>query len=665
VCAWLGVAGVIGLCGCRSQSPTSRGISTVKVRDIDSYIELVARQREREQASKAGTGRTYSKETIFEERVGLETDGYVYHPNLLEFTLGGVFGLIQEEFVDTYGGDLQSSRDSGKLVEFNLDAQILQKKKYPASVFTHRRRSLTPRAFMPSLETTTTDYGFTWRYVSQKVPTRLQFNHSESRMSPLFLAGGVERDGRRDNTLWRFETGYVFNEDSKLTLLYERESVEEEPYELNYDSDEVTLSHRLAFGKENRHTLDSDLNYLDREGTSNLERFRWREILHMRHTEKLQSSCRLEAWDQTYGTRSAEFPAIEERRYLFAASLRHQLYDSLTSNFSGFLQNQKFEPGLEIDGFGAEATFTYHKKNRWGALTGSYGASIRQDDHSGDVQQVEILEELHVFSDPEPITLSNSNVRTSSIVIRADDRVTFYRVGQDYTVHQIGDQTEIRRMPTGRIDNGQTVVIDYVYSFGGTFKLDTVGQTFRIRQDFDFGLAPYYRLNWQDQTISPRGATGTVEDDITAHIFGVEFRKASLRLSAEYEDRDSTIDPFEAIRLDASYTHRFKIGATASVGASWSDVNHLAPNERQVRLFTLDSRCRWQVTPTMAVEGTALYRLGEDTATTDDEGLDLFFSLEWAVRQTEVRLTYEYTQFEDDYTDGDSSAFYVRVKRSF
>ncbi|MHC4063209.1 MAG: hypothetical protein ACYSUI_01725, partial [Planctomycetota bacterium] len=95
--------------GCRTPAARQQEAGGVQLTDVGGYLEFVARQREQEQQSKVGAGDTRSKETFFEESIKLELEGYTYHPNLLEFTLGGLFGLLQQEFEDEFGGRQRTS----------------------------------------------------------------------------------------------------------------------------------------------------------------------------------------------------------------------------------------------------------------------------------------------------------------------------------------------------------------------------------------------------------------------------------------------------------------------------------------------------------------------------------------------------------------------------
>jgi len=68
---------------------------------------------------------------------------------------------------------------------------------------------------------------------------------------------------------------------------------------------------------------------------------------------------------------------------------------------------------------------------------------------------------------------------------------------------------------------------------------------------------------------------------------------------------------------------------------------------------------------TLTIEGAVLYRTEQDTFSGDDEGVDVDLSLEWLYRQTEIRVTYEYGRFEDDFAENRTSSLYVQIRRRF
>lgn len=652
---------VVCLVGCQTVPGGGPGARTIAVTDIRGRLEYVARVREQEQESKVGAGDTSFKEEIFEENVKLETEGSVYHPNLLEYSLAGLFGLQQRDFERTDDGQRRSSGDDGDVLEFDFEGNFLKKKSYPGTVYARRYRSLTPRPFLSSLQTTTTNYGFVWQYVDPKTPTSLQFNSTDVELEPL---DPEEEPGRRKNTELRFETAYKFSPHNELNFTYDRQTVDEQPFDLAYDSDEGTLAHRLDFGDRHQHRLDSELNVFEQTGTFDIERTRFREILRLSHSDTLRSWYQFEFLDRTQGSLSGVPPIGEQSTYL-SGTVEHKLYESLVSQFFAFVQQQDFDSGLDIFRWGMQPSFDYRKKNPWGVLLANYSVRLQREERSGGTLDAEVIDETRVFQDPDPITLNNPNIVLSSIFITAEDRTTAYQQGRDYRVRQVGDFLEIERVPTGQIQDGQTVLVDYVFVLGGDYDVDTVTHNFGVRQNFSFGLSPYYRLLEQDQEVTPSDATGITPEDITAHIIGTEFTRGPFRATAEFEDHDSTIVPFEAVRLSADWTHRFDAGGTFRLRTRWTDITRTAPQDRETEFFTVEGRYRHAITRALSVEGAVLYRTQEDTLSGDNEGVDVDLALEWLYRQTEIRVTYELGRFEDDFAKNRTSSLFVQIRRRF
>jgi hypothetical protein len=652
--------------GTSAPGPAQPTVKTLEVADLRGFLEFVARRRDQEQRSKTDLGDTLSKETIFQENIGLNTRGYVYHPNLFEFALGGLFGLLQHSFRQDFAGRVTDGSDDGTVLEFDFTGNVLKQKKYPGFVYARRSQGIEPRLFRSSVETTTDNYGLTWQYLDAKMPTRLQFDYNAVKYHP--FAGTAAESDRRNLNL-RFDTAYKFSEHNVLSFLYEHQGVKEHteavtPVELDYGSDEFTLAHRLEFGEKRRNRLESELNYYRQHGSLETDRLRWRERLRLQHTDTLRSWYEFEARDQTRGS-LANLPPLAERTFRFQGAVEHRLFESLVSQLIGFAQRQDFESGAKIDLWGVEGRLNYQKKNPFGTLRADYMVHLEQESREGREMRAEIRDERQSFRDPDPIVLTNPNIDTGSIVITAEDGITFYQLERDYRLRTVGDRIEIERIPTGRIADRQTVLIDYIYRLGGSFKLDTVRQELGVRQDFTFGLSPYYRLRWQDQSISPVSARGAVPEDITAHILGLEFRRGSLDLGAEYEDHFSTINAFDVLRLRAGYSHHFKFGGTAAIRAAWTGTSYDPPRDRDTRLFTFEGRYRQKLWRTLTVEGAAVYRDGTDSLTGDQRGIDLSLALEWLIRQIEFRITAEQKQFDDNFARNETTAFFVQVRRKF
>ena len=106
-------------------------------------------------------------------------------------------------------------------------------------------------------------------------------------------------------------------------------------------------------------------------------------------------------------------------------------------------------------------------------------------------------------------------------------------------------------------------------------------------------------------------------------------------------------------------------GATSSLSARWSQLRYGGQFERNTRLFRIEGRYRYPITPKLTFEGKVAYRMEDDTLSGDDTGVDFDVSLEWSIRKTDIQLSYEFGRFQDDFTRQDGSAFYLQIVRHF
>ncbi len=133
----------------------------------------------------------------------------------------------------------------------------------------------------------------------------------------------------------------------------------------------------------------------------------------------------------------------------------------------------------------------------------------------------------------------------------------------------------------------------------------------------------------------------------------------------EYEDHDSSISPFVAVRLGAGVRHRFDTGATGTIKARWSTMQRTERISRDTRFFTIEGRYRHPVTRHLTLEGAVLYRNENDSISGNDEGVDVDLTLEWHIRETDLRVTYEFGQYDDDFSDNEFSTLFVQLRRRF
>ncbi len=648
--------------GCQSNSRRHHTIQNIQLNKVHGYVEFVMRHRDDNRESQTERSDERLQETVFEENLKLETSGYVYHPNLMEFSLAGLFGLQRTDFDQEVDRRTQHTQKDGTIYEYDFSGTLFQKKSYPTTVYARRSRTLDPRPFRSSIETVTTSYGMSLQYVHDVTPIQLRLTHRSIKHDP-FLKAGDQKGERKNTTLW-LKAQYIVNEYHKFTFILDHESREEKPFDLNYTTDELTLRHRLDFGQDHNNRSEAELGYLKQTGSFASERLRFTESISLQHSDRLRSSHQFEFFSRDQNSVSGN-ENIDERSLRVSSLLEHSLYESLVTQVSGFYQDQDFSTGLRIRRAGADLDLDYRKKNPWGVLRANYQLGYERNEQSGGEQGIEVIDESQTFAGPLPIVLSGPNIEIFSIRIISQDRTVLYRLESDYRFRIIGDNVEIERIPIGQIQNNDTVLISYRYSIGGEFVLSTWNQFFTVRQEFKNGLTPYYKWRNQSQDLAPRDALGITPEEIDSNAVGIDFRYQSLNMNAEYEDYESSISPFVSKRASISYKRNFKNKATGSIGMHWTDIHFGQPNPRNTSLFFVEARYRRAVTHKISFETSLAYRMEDDTFSGDDEGIEFEFSLDWKVRKTELNLSYEFGNFKDDFNQQDSHSLMFQIRRRF
>jgi hypothetical protein len=119
--------------------------------------------------------RRKSTTEVFEERVRLNTEGDVYHPDFLFYTAAVGIGLAQQR-IDS---DDESGSSSETLDEYNFFAQLLRGKIYPTTFYASKSEELIARQFLGALRTDREDRGVTFSLRPEGWPMTFQYSESE------------------------------------------------------------------------------------------------------------------------------------------------------------------------------------------------------------------------------------------------------------------------------------------------------------------------------------------------------------------------------------------------------------------------------------------------------------------------------------------------------
>lgn len=650
VSAFLGMS-LFVLSGC-NMTVLDEQRSLVRYEPIKGELELVAEKRNDEQGS-GGTKR--KNETIdFREKLTLETEGDVYHQNLLTYSAALAFGLRQDRF--DFDGDTDDG--SGTLNEYNLSGQLFPTQPYPMGFYLDKSEQYIPRLFTSTLKSERESSGGTLGWRLEDWPMQLQYGESRtvqkglsSRDTDLFI---------RDDESFRYSLEHDFGNSSNLKFYFESDDVRQKRLSTVFDrkEDRYNLKHDWLFGDDEQHRFDSYFNFLDQSGDFELEQSRWQERLRLRHSDIFETNYSF-AFDES------ERPTLKNDRTQFDAGFVHRLFESLITRGNVYTSKADLGDGVDESRDGHKLSFDYRKKNPWGTFIANYTVGVLNLEQTGGSTVVNVVDERHPIdiTGSLRIQLERTNIDASSIVVMDSGRSKFYI---DYTVTQNSGITEILIIPGGDIttDGNQTLSIDYDFFTEPQRDEDAQTKSVMVRERFHNGLSLYYEFRSRDEQLKSID-TDIVPDEFEINTFGTDYVNKSLRLLAEYSRERSTRIPSRSKRIEAGYVWRLNPGARISVYASNSWIDYMGAFPYDITLSTLGAAASCKLTDNYSIFGNVDYRDEDDSRQGVTEGFQSAIGLRYKLRQLSVRAGVEFNSLDRLSHEADNTLLYFRLKRTF
>ena len=552
--------------------------------------------------------------------IGLKGSGSVYHPNLLTFTLSG-------EAAPGYSAERTESAASTDRSELRLLGNYLANfiflgnKPYRSSAFVSQNYSYRDYDFFNRVEVDTKRYGGTVGYQAGPVPVTISAwrrdeetfgltDNSSIRETGLTL----DADNERDSGTTTFN--YTFNDYTRRDFTAQAGGTDHS----------FGLSDVETFGRREQIHLNTSAGYSTREYTeSPSDDFNATGNLSIEHRPSLTSF-----YDASYyhSVSDSIVGSVESDNLNGSASLRHQLYESLTSTLR--LQGlNSSSTGTFTDTNGVATTSQSDTLRLGGGIAEQYtkrlGHSSRltalgsflyeRTDQQNTGRILIQTDEAHSFpsassgSPPDTFFLNLPFVDETSIVITdAQNTLPPYQRGLDYTVSRNGFLTLISRTATSTIPRSTTVLVDYRAEASPSGKYDTVTGLFQLRIDFWDGLLGMYgRLN----SVQNHGSPDLVVQDINSFAFGADVTWRWLRAGMEYEIYDSTFSSYRTARLFQSLAFKPDEASTLNFDLIESYTRYLDA-DRDEQNYSFISRYHRRVTRYLGFdfEGGISVRIG-------------------------------------------------------
>lgn len=610
-------------------------------------------------------GTATSSRIYFAPVMGIGWNYFLYHPDLLTFSM-----LVEPGYnwQQTRNGGAASSQDAW-LLNGNFNSTLLRNKPYATTMNYNRSHEQHSYDFFNSATVDSTVWGVNTGYRAGPVPVLLSYSHAQRDSS------GLNYNSTSDSDTFSLNAQNTRHVEDITVLNYQFSRFNSTSTSASDGgsnapqsfTDASTLSTLSLTDTEifRRSALNSSLNYDHVTGTgSSSDNVNGGLDYGWQHTPRLRS---LYGYNfNVYSTGGTE--AI----YQFArAGVEHQLFESLrtSAEVHGAI-NHSGSQGSTLDQhiIGTTESVNYSKRlANWGHLSigDTVNYDITQQGSTGNEQL--IVNESHTVP-PTGIFFLNQPRDLTLVSLTDSSGAITYVQGSDYDVITGTSPWQIRTYTVGpnHITAGQTVKATYYVQPNPNGSYGTFNNNFQIRLDFWNNHAGLFlRYNVHESQAS---SEDFVLESSTELQTGGDFNWHNLRLAATYTDRSSSFYSYQSVSTSESYTllATAKNSASLNFNQQWSSypgaggTNHLG----RVSFYSWTGRYEWHPVATFHWTCEAGYEQ-QHGGGTDQDFIVARTSIGWNIGKLDVRLGYEF-QSQDYRTEIRQRNFaFIRIRRNF
>lgn len=580
-----------------------------------------------------------------QEWLQLRLSGAVRHPRLLSFDVG----LRPMRTQTSWTGVPESP--GGGIDGFGGSVAVKALTGAPVSLSARGFRSTENNRGRFGVETDLdlTEWGGRLTYRNPYMPLDLDYS---SRSRDMTWRPAPQQVIRQDETI---RTLRFTARSSKTHAFLERLSFDDRLGERDFTTYRAILDHLLRWGK--RSNLSSSLRYYDRVGTAAQERVSWSQLVHLQHTWKLASDYNYQILSQRTGRDVTHGLSGQ-------VSTTYLVLPNLSVGAEWFGQSTQFSAGRQSF-YRARPRLSYSRGLPLGArFQGSLSVGYEwQSQEPGEDGFVPVINERHVVEPSGKFTLGEGHADAASVTVTSTDETTVFEAGFDYRIVEAEPFLEILVLPGGRIQVGDTVLVDY------RFQIVPAASTNALVTEYDTyiqlgGLRLYHRRSVRDELNGTEPGLlpvlASYEDMKTGIGFTLSTSVGTVDLLGEHRLRQSSGFDFTSYLVRGGFTFAPRRNLRGRIGAS---TNIRRGGDLPFNMVSAESSLDWRADRSLRLHaGLTAWAWSEDGLRERFIGGGL--GAEWQVGLTTLRLRYDRLSWEDGF-DRSEDRLLLRAVRSF
>ena len=448
-----------------------------RMTDIDGYLSMQYMGDEQ----KSGSANTTNSSSTWREELFINTHSYFYHPNLLKMDLGGGPVWVQNQ-VESAG---TGTKENATLYNLSGRLMFLEQKPLSLTVYYDHLNPTFSTSIGQSFIQTNTKYGSTLTLRDPWAPFLFTLDNSRQ------LTNGegqswVTNDEVKQTTARMYRSNNTGGHAQLVLQATQQNSTSGNPAlsitPTTVDSENATVDTRFLFGDNKQITNTNTIivnkqSYVQSGEILEHKDFNFAPYMRWQHSDALSSFYQ-------YNLYNSSDRHIDTTRQSAKTGINSQFNNGLYMNGDLHGDNNSTY-GFKESFYGTNLQMKYsHALGTSNTLQLGTNVIYDEKDRVASVSLINIFGEQQLLSGTIAVPLSREFIDIGTIQVFNLTRTQLYcpditplPVGctvADYRIIVIGSRTQIQRLATGNILDGQSLLVDYAFQTGGDAKFTSL-----------------------------------------------------------------------------------------------------------------------------------------------------------------------------------------------
>jgi hypothetical protein len=383
------------------------------------------------------------RQTNFREWAEARVRGAILDPRFLSLRL-----RIRPEWQQSsWGGETDVPNQTAARLGWNGSLSLLEGRPVSLTMTTLRSTATTRSEIGAETGVTRSEFTSSLRARLRYLPMRLTFRR--------YTQDHDVRSGPQPVRQWFTSSRLRLSaKNTKTQLTLERHWYDDRLQQLNdFAETHGWLHHLFRWGKGS--SIASDVDYVDRAGGYPYRNLSWFERVHLQHTRTIHSEYEFRMGSTRAGLASSSFRSL-------GAAVSFPATSALRARIEGSSLLTRFDIGHEsILRVGPRLEFAARLPFRSRLSVGTSLMYERAAQQPAGDQWVPVAGEQHIVDVQRSFFLDRAAVDLPSVRVLRNDRTLVYQSAFDYELVESGPFVEVVILPTGQIQVGDTLLVDY------------------------------------------------------------------------------------------------------------------------------------------------------------------------------------------------------------